>query len=170
MTSTASLTIRHAIAADEADLTRLAALDSSRVPSGELLVAEVDGSLVAALSIDTGAAIADPFEHTAAIVDSLRAQARESRAPRPAILPGHLGRALFGRACRPRALAALAASQHHRGKCRVRTATARPGGVRRQRPGSRIRGDCQRRVRRRQSRGRRPVVRIRRARPRTHRP
>ena len=81
MTSTASLTIRHATAADEADLTRLAALDSSRVPSGELLVAELDGNLVAALSIDTGAAIADPFEHTAAIVDSMRAQARES-APR----------------------------------------------------------------------------------------
>jgi hypothetical protein len=98
MTSTASLTIRHAIAADEADLTRVAALDSSRVPSGELLVAELDGRVVAALSIDTGAAIADPFEHTAAIVESMRAQARESRAPRPAILPGHLGRALFGRA------------------------------------------------------------------------
>jgi hypothetical protein len=98
MTSTASITLRHAIAADEADLTRLAALDSSRMPSGELLVAELDGRLVAALSIDTGAAIADPFEHTAAIVDSLRAQARESREPRPAVLPGHLGRALFGRA------------------------------------------------------------------------
>ena len=88
MTSTASLTIRHAIAADEAGLTRLAALDSSRVPSGELLVAHLDGSLVAALSLDTGAAI----------VDSMRAQIRESGAPRPAVLPGHLGRALFGRA------------------------------------------------------------------------
>jgi hypothetical protein len=98
MTSTASLTIRHATAADEADLTRLATLDSSRVPSGELLVAHVDGNLVAALSIDTGASVADPFEHTAAIVDSMRAQVRASRAPRPAVLPGHLGRALFGRA------------------------------------------------------------------------
>jgi hypothetical protein len=98
MTSTASLTIRHAIAADEADLTRVAALDSSRVPSGELLVAELDGRVVAALSIDTGAAIADPFEHTAAIVESIRAQARASREPRPAILPGPFGRALFGRA------------------------------------------------------------------------
>ena len=98
MTSTASLTIRHANAADEADLARLAALDSSRVPSGELLVAQLDGNLVAALSVDTGAAIADPFEHTAAIVDSMRVQARESRAPRPAVLPCHLGRALFGRA------------------------------------------------------------------------
>ena len=99
MTSTASsLTIRHASATDEADLIRLAALDSSRVPSGELLVAQVDGNLVAALSVDTGASIADPFEHTAAIVDSMRAQIRQSRAPRPAVLPGHLGRALFGRA------------------------------------------------------------------------
>jgi len=98
MTSTASLTIRHATASDEADLTRLAALDSSRLPSGELLVAAVDDRLVAALSIDTGAAVADPFEHTAAIVDSMRAQIRETRAPRPAPLPGHLGRALFGRA------------------------------------------------------------------------
>jgi hypothetical protein len=98
MTSTAALTIRHAIAADAVDLTRLAALDSSRVPSGELLVAELDGRLVAALSTDSGAAIADPFEHTAAIVDSLRAQVRETRAPHPVILPGHLGRALFGRA------------------------------------------------------------------------
>ena len=90
--------IRHATATDEADLIRLAALDSSRVPSGELLVAQVDDNLVAALSVDTGAAIADPFEHTAAIIDSMRAQVRASRAPRPAILPGHLGRALFGRA------------------------------------------------------------------------
>ena len=98
MTSTASLTIRHATAADEADLIRLAALDSSRVPSGELLVAQVDGHLVAALSIDTGAAIADPFEHTAAIVDSMRAQVAREPRPAPAILPGHLGRALFGRA------------------------------------------------------------------------
>ena len=98
MTSTASLTIRHATASDEADLTRLAALDSSRLPSGELLVAALADRLVAALSIDTGAAIADPFEHTAAIVDAMRAQIREPRAPRPAILPGHLGRALFGRA------------------------------------------------------------------------
>jgi hypothetical protein len=96
MSPTSSLTLRHANASDAAALVRLAALDSSRVPSGELLVAEVDGRLVAALSVDTGAAIADPFEHTAAIVESLRAQAR--RETRPAIVPGHLGRVLLGRA------------------------------------------------------------------------
>ena len=98
MTSTASLTLRHANASDEAALIRLATLDSSRVPSGELLVAELDGGLVAALSVDTGAAIADPFEHTAAIVDSLRVRARAAAAPRPAVLPGFLGRTLLGRA------------------------------------------------------------------------
>ena len=95
MTSTASLTIRHATATDEADLIRLAALDSSRVPSGELLVAQVDGNLVAALSVDTGAAIADPFEHTAAIVGSLRLRA--SQRDRPARAPARLGRLLLGR-------------------------------------------------------------------------
>jgi hypothetical protein len=95
MTSTASLTLRHANAADATALSRLAALDSSRVPSGELLVAELDGALVAALSVDTGAAIADPFEHTAAIVESLRVQAR--RRTRPSIVPSHLGRVLLGR-------------------------------------------------------------------------
>jgi hypothetical protein len=96
MTTTASLTIRHATHADEAALRRLAALDSSRVPNGELLVAELDGRLVAALSVDTGAAIADPFEHTAAIVDSLRAHSR--RQSRPALRPALLGRVLLGRA------------------------------------------------------------------------
>jgi hypothetical protein len=71
----APVTIRHAAADDMKSLERLAALDSSRVPSGELFVAEVDGRLLAATSIDTGAVIADPFEHTAAIVDLLKIQA-----------------------------------------------------------------------------------------------
>jgi hypothetical protein len=95
MTSSANLTLRHANAADDDALVRLAALDSSRVPSGELLVGELDGTLVAALSVDTGAVIADPFEHTAAIVESLRLQARKS--DRPAAAPVRLGRALLGR-------------------------------------------------------------------------
>ena len=60
-------------------LERLAALDSRRVPSGELFVAEVDGRLLAATSIDTGAVIADPFEHTAKIVELLQIQARAVR-------------------------------------------------------------------------------------------
>lgn len=96
MSPSSSLTIRRANGADTTALTRLAALDSSRVPSGELLLAEVDGRLVAALSVDTGAVVADPFEHTAAVVESLRVHAQ--RRERPAIIPGHLGRILLGRA------------------------------------------------------------------------
>jgi hypothetical protein len=83
----APLTIRHATAGDLPALERLAALDSRRLPSGELFVGEVDGRLLAAVSIDTGSVIADPFEHTAAIVDVLRVQSRAARpaAPRVAI-------------------------------------------------------------------------------------
>ena len=75
----APITIRHAVADDMKALVRLAALDSRRVPSGELFVAEVDGRLLAATSIDTGAVIADPFEHTAQIVELLQIQARAVR-------------------------------------------------------------------------------------------
>ena len=84
----APLTIRHARDADLPALGRLAALDSRRVPNGELFVGEVDGRLLAALSIDTGAVIADPFEHTADVVELLRVHAGAvSPGPvRPAVL------------------------------------------------------------------------------------
>jgi hypothetical protein len=61
----------------------LAALDSQRLPSGELFVAELDGQLIAAVSVDTGAVIADPFEPTAAIVDLLRLHATAVRPQAP---------------------------------------------------------------------------------------
>jgi hypothetical protein len=79
ITSLPPLTIRHAAAADLASLERLAALDSQRIPSGELFVAEVEGRLLAATSIDTGAVIADPFEYTASIVELLRVHSRGVR-------------------------------------------------------------------------------------------
>lgn len=75
----APVTIRHAAASDLPSLERLAALDSQRIPSGELFVAEVGGRLLAATSIDTGAVIADPFEHTASLVGLLRVQAAAAR-------------------------------------------------------------------------------------------
>ena len=85
----APLTIRHATAADLPALERLAALDSHRIPSGELFVAEAEGRLLAATSIDTGAVIADPFERTATVVDMLRMHAGAVRptAPRPVAAP-----------------------------------------------------------------------------------
>jgi hypothetical protein len=84
----APLTIRHANAADFPALERLAALDSRRIPTGELFVAEAEGRLLAATSLDTGAIVADPFEHTASIVELLRAHAGSVRpaAPRPLVV------------------------------------------------------------------------------------
>ena len=63
--------IRAARGSDGRALPRLAALDSAHVPAGDLLVAETDGALVAAYAPATGAAIADPFRHTAEVVELL---------------------------------------------------------------------------------------------------
>ncbi len=72
-----AITIRPAYADDESALQRLAALDSAdRVPVGALLLAEVGGEPVAALSRRDGAVIADPFRRTQEIVELLRARAR----------------------------------------------------------------------------------------------
>jgi hypothetical protein len=68
----APIIIRPASSSDGAALHRLAALDSARVPHGDLLVAEADGALVAAHSPATGATIADPFRHTAGVVELLQ--------------------------------------------------------------------------------------------------
>jgi len=54
------LIIREAQPTDVAALERLAALDSGRVPSGRLLVAEADGNIQAAVPLAGGPAIADP--------------------------------------------------------------------------------------------------------------
>lgn len=79
----APLVIRLAVAADDAELRRLAHLDSARPLSGQALLAEQSGSLIAALSLDDGAAIADPFVPSAYAVTLLcvrAAQLRESAA------------------------------------------------------------------------------------------
>ena len=63
--------IRAARGSDGRALHRLAALDSAHVPAGDLLVAESEGALVAAHAPATGATIADPFRHTAEVVELL---------------------------------------------------------------------------------------------------
>jgi hypothetical protein len=70
-----TLTIRRADAADAGALVRLAALDSSFPPTGEMLLAEVGDELWAAVEVDTGAAIADPFRPSGDLVDLLRLRA-----------------------------------------------------------------------------------------------
>jgi hypothetical protein len=77
MTSlTAPITIRLATPDDHLALTRLAALDSAvSAPPGRVLLAEIDGELRAALSIQNGSAIADPFHPTLHILELLRTHA-----------------------------------------------------------------------------------------------
>ena len=63
---------------DEA-IERLAQLDSARHPSGPVLVAAVGGEPVAALPLDGGPAIADPFQRTAALVSLLELRVAQMR-------------------------------------------------------------------------------------------
>ena len=74
-----ALTIRLATAADEAALADLAALDSSRPPRGLVLVAEVEGELRAALSLDDNHAVADPLHPTGELVFLLLEHGRRLR-------------------------------------------------------------------------------------------
>jgi hypothetical protein len=71
-----TITIRPAYADDQLNLNRLAALDSADLaPKAPLLVAEIDGEIRVALSLDDGDVIADPFFPTTAIVALVRAHA-----------------------------------------------------------------------------------------------
>jgi hypothetical protein len=70
-----NLTIRRATTADEFAVRRLAVLDSSSPPTGEVILAEMGDELWAAVSVDTGAAIADPFRPSGDLVDLLRFRA-----------------------------------------------------------------------------------------------
>ena len=73
---TTPITIRLATPDDQLGVARLAALDSAdSVPSGQVLLAEVDGELRAALSLHDGSAIADPFHLTLHILELLRTRA-----------------------------------------------------------------------------------------------
>jgi hypothetical protein len=70
-----NLTIRRATSSDEFAVRRLAVLDSASPPTGEVLLAEMGNELWAALSVDTGTAIADPFRPSADLVALLRFRA-----------------------------------------------------------------------------------------------
>jgi len=66
-----TITIRPA-SDEESAVRRLALLDSQRPLTGPVLVAQVDGEPVAAMSAASGRVVADPFRRTSAIVDALR--------------------------------------------------------------------------------------------------
>jgi hypothetical protein len=71
-----TIQIRPARAGDEVALLRLAALDSAAPLRGDVLVADVGGELLAALSPYDGRAVSDPFRLTADLVELLRTRAR----------------------------------------------------------------------------------------------
>ena len=78
-----NITIRLAAAADEAAIRRLAVLDSAFPPTGEVLLAEAGDELWAAVSVDTGHAVADPFRPSADLVELLRLRAARLRGESP---------------------------------------------------------------------------------------
>jgi hypothetical protein len=84
--------IRRSTDADRLAIVELAGLDSRPAPRGEALLAFIGTELRAALPLDGGEAIADPFHHTAELVDLLRVRAtqvppqRDRRAGRLAAL------------------------------------------------------------------------------------
>jgi hypothetical protein len=79
--TTADLVIRHARPDDAEELVKLAQLDSSRTPTGDVLVAEVAGELWAAISIDDGHSVATPFRPSGELTFRLAEYARRLRAP-----------------------------------------------------------------------------------------
>lgn len=70
-----ALTVRPATEADRDTLRRLEVLDTGRPLTGRVLVAEDDGTVIAAYSLDERRAIVDPFEPSAAALVLLRARA-----------------------------------------------------------------------------------------------
>ena len=95
--SSAPVVIRAAGAGDEAALARLAALEGVRPFDGNgALVAEENGEVLAAVSLDGDAPVADPFRPTAELVELLQLRLTHLHGGRS---PGRrLLRSLFSRA------------------------------------------------------------------------
>jgi hypothetical protein len=86
---TEPIIIRRSTDQDRLAIVELAALDSRRPPQAEALLAFIGTELRAALPLDGGEAIADPFHHSAELVDLLRV-----RAPQPLPRRGRRARRL----------------------------------------------------------------------------
>lgn len=78
-TGEGNLVVRRGRHADIDALARLAALDSARPLTGDTVVAEIDGRLVAAVSLHDNRVVADPFVATASAVEVLRVSTSGAR-------------------------------------------------------------------------------------------
>jgi hypothetical protein len=101
-TQDTAITIRRATADDTLALRRLAQLDAVRLPEGELLVAEADGEIRAALRISDSAYVADPFFPSRELVGMLATRAKAIR------------RTTISRADRARTRISIWSALHHR--------------------------------------------------------
>ena len=91
------ITIRTARAEDRAELARVAARDTHELPEGKLLVAKVGSDVRAAISLENGTIIADPFHRTAELVAMLKIRAAAAHgSPR-----GHFAMRSRSRGSRP---------------------------------------------------------------------
>jgi hypothetical protein len=77
------LTIRRASDDDTDALSDLAGLDSAQPLHGDVLVAESERGAVAAIEVETGRSVADPFRHSDPAVGILRLRADQLRARAP---------------------------------------------------------------------------------------
>ncbi|HET7128341.1 MAG TPA: hypothetical protein VFJ93_04615 [Gaiellaceae bacterium] len=75
--------LRMCKAADDPEIDRLAALSEVPVPYGRLVVALLDGKLVAAKPLNGDPVIRDPFVKTAHLVHLLEVRAEQLREPAP---------------------------------------------------------------------------------------
>ncbi len=80
--SMTSFVLRPATPVDAEDLRRLAALDSAEPLEGDVLVAYAAGDIRAAVTVDSGRAVADPFYPSAELVQLLRTAAVGDSKPR----------------------------------------------------------------------------------------
>ena len=78
-TATGTLTLRRATPADAGAVITLAELDSARVPSGDVLLAEVGSEPWAAVSLDDFHVVADPFRPAGDLTFTLLERARQVR-------------------------------------------------------------------------------------------
>ncbi|HYP48420.1 MAG TPA: hypothetical protein VEQ61_07245 [Thermoleophilaceae bacterium] len=72
-----AITIRQANGHDRPDLVRLAQLEGRPAPHGDALIAYEDGEARAAIALDDGSALADPFHLTDDLVRLLRLRATQ---------------------------------------------------------------------------------------------
>lgn len=79
------LTIRRARPEDDQALRALANIDSAPPLTGEVLVAQLDGTSIAAISLTDGRSIADPCRSSADTVEILRLRRRHEQRQRPAL-------------------------------------------------------------------------------------